>query len=250
MPDAITTENLVLAEDHGAVRILRMNRPDKLNALNTPLTQALHDALEEANRDETVRAIVLAGAGRGFCAGADLSEFKDLTPERQHLVLRRADLTCRLQSLLQQIAKPIVSAVQGSAIGGGAGLAINCDMMVAGDNLKFGYPEVKHGIVPALVMTGLQRQLGRKRAFEMISLGRLIDAAEAQALGLANRVVPAASVIETALEIAQTWAGFNPMAMAATKNLFYRVADLPHEAAMAAGRDVNALMRGFRDAAT
>lgn len=230
------------------MRIIRMNRPDKLNALNTELTQGLLDALNAADNDDAVRAVVLAGEGKGFCAGADLSEFKDLTPDQQHRVLARADLTCRLQSRLQEMKKPVVSAVQGAAVGGGAGLAIGCDMMVAGADLKFGYPELKHDIVPALVMTGLQRQLGRKAAFEMVSLGRLIGAEEAQALGLANRVVPADAVIDTALEIANQWAKANPMAMAAAKALFYRVADLPFDAAMAAGRDVNALMRGFRRA--
>jgi enoyl-CoA hydratase len=239
--------DVLLTEDRGAIRIVRMNRPDKLNALNTALTQALLDALEAADQDEGVRSIVLAGAGRGFCAGADLSEFKDLTPERQHLVVKRADLTCRTQSMLQKLGKPIVSAVQGSAVGGGAGLAIGCDMMVAGSDLKFGYPELKHSIVPALVMTGMQRQLGRKIAFELISLGRLLKAEEAHALGLANRVVPPDRVLDAALEIAEAWARANPLAMQAAKSLFYRVADLPYDAAMAAGRDVNALMRGFRE---
>ncbi len=240
-------QSLIVEDRGGGVRIIRMNRPDKLNALNTELTQALLDALVEADTASEVRAVVLAGEGRGFCAGADLSEFKDLTPEHQHRVLERADLTCRLQSQLQRLSKPIVSAVQGAAVGGGAGLAISCDMMVAGSDLKFGYPELKHGIVPALVMTGLQRQLGRKAAFEMISLGRLIGAEEAKALGLVNRIAAPEAVVDAALEIAEAWAKASPMAMAATKSLFYRVADLPFDAAMAAGRDINALMRGFRE---
>lgn len=239
-------DDLVLVEDRGPVRILTLNRPDKLNALNTALTQALVDAFHAADADESVRAIVLAGAGRGFCAGADLAEFKDLTPANQHLVLNRADLTCRLQSMMQGLGKPVVSAAQGAAVGGGAGLAIGCDMMVAGETLKFGYPELKHSIVPALVMTGLQRSLGRKAAFEMVSLGRLIGAQEAVALGLANRV--AADPLAAALEIAEAWAKASPLAMAAVKQLFYRVSDLPTDAAMAAGRDVNAIMRGFREA--
>ena len=241
MPDPV-----LLTEDRGAVRILRLNRPDKLNALDTALTQALLDALEAADRDGAVRAIVLTGEGRGFCAGADLAEFKDLAPQHQHRVLARAALTCRPQSILQKLSKPVVSAVRGAAVGGGAGLAIGCDMMVAGTDLKFGYPELRHDIVPALVMTGLQRQLGAKAAFELISLGRMLGAEEVLALGLANRVVAPDAVLDTALAIAEAWAGANPLAMAAAKGLFYRVADLPYDAAMAAGRDVNALMRGFR----
>ncbi len=174
---------LLLVENQGAVRILRMNRPEKLNALNTALTQALLDGLEAADADDSVRALVLAAEGRSFCAGADLSEFKDLTPDRQRLVVKRADLTCRTQAAPQKLTKPIVSAVRGAAVGGGAGLAIGCDMMVAGSDLKLGYPELKHSVVPALVMTGLQRQLGRKIAFELISLGRLLGAEEAQSAG-------------------------------------------------------------------
>ncbi len=244
------SEPVLLSETQGAVRVLRLNRPDKLNALDTALTQALLDALEVADADEAVRAVVLTGEGRAFCAGADLAEFRDLTPEHGQRVARRADLTSRCQSAAQRMSKPVVAAVQGAAVGGGAGLAIGCDMAVAATDLKFGYPELRHSIVPALVMTGLVRQLGRKTAFELISLGRLLGAEEAVALGLFNRAVPPDEVEAAALEIAGRWAAANPQAMAAAKSLFYRVADLPFDAAMAAGRDVNALMRGFREAET
>ncbi|PSS60122.1 enoyl-CoA hydratase/isomerase family protein [Ensifer sp. NM-2] len=242
----VPSSTVLLTETRGAVRIVTMNRPDKLNALNTELTQAIHDALLAADADPAIHAIVLAGNGRGFCAGADLSEFETLTPANQDLVEKRADLTCRTQAMMQSLSKPIVSAVQGAAVGGGAGLAIGCDMMVAATNLKFGYPELKHSIVPALVMTGLQRSLGRKAAFEMISLGRLIGADEAMSLGLCNRVVAPEEVVATAVEIAEAWAVANPLAMAAAKALYYQVADLPYPQAMAAGRELNAKMRSFR----
>lgn len=238
---------ILISEDRGPVRILSLNRPDKLNALDTVLTQALHDALLAADADESVRAIVLTGSGRAFCAGADLSEFSTLTPANQDLVEKRADLTCRTQAMMQSLSKPVVSAVRGAAVGGGAGLAIGCDMMVAGTDLKFGYPELRHSIVPALVMTGLQRSLGRKAAFELVSLGRLIGAEEARILGLVNRIVPPEEIVEAALEIATQWAAAHPKAMAAVKTLYYRVADLPYDKAMAAGRTVNAQMRGFRE---
>ncbi|CAK7259838.1 MULTISPECIES: enoyl-CoA hydratase/isomerase family protein [unclassified Shinella] len=238
---------ILISEDRGPVRILSLNRPDKLNALDTALTQALHDALLAADADEAVRAIVLTGTGRAFCAGADLAEFSTLTPANQDLVEKRADLTCRTQAMMQRLSKPVVSAVRGAAVGGGAGLAIGCDMMVAGTDLKFGYPELKHSIVPALVMTGLQRSLGRKAAFEMVSLGRLIEAEEARALGLVNRIVAPEAVVEAALEIAGQWVAAHPKAMAAVKSLYYRVADLPFDEAMAAGRTVNTQMRSFRE---
>ncbi|QIE46256.1 enoyl-CoA hydratase/isomerase family protein [Pseudohalocynthiibacter aestuariivivens] len=239
------TDRLVELEDCDGVRIITMNRPNKLNALNTALTQQLLKALEDLASAPSVRAAVIRGEGRGFCAGADLSEFKNLTPEQSDRVLERAELTCRLQSAASQSPVPVVAAVHGATIGGGAGIALGCDMVVASRGLKLGYPETKHGIVPALVMTGLQRALGRKAAFEMVSLGRLIDADEAKELGLVNRVVDA-DPLPAALQIASAWAEVNPRAMAATKQLFYRVGEIPFDAAMAVGRDTNALMRSFR----
>lgn len=246
MCESGTADDVIVVEDRDAVRIIRMNRPTKLNALDTRLTRGLYEALRRADEVGSVRAVVLAGEGRSFCAGADLAEFADLTPQNLAAVLARAELTVRTQMMLQHLTKPIISVVQGAAIGGGAGLAIGCDMMVAATDLKFGYPELNHSIVPALVMTGLQRQIGRKLAFEMISTGRLIAATEAHQLGLANRVVEPEDSLDVGLQIATSWARLNPLAMAATKELFYRVADLPFDAAMRAGRDVNVIMRGFR----
>lgn len=241
----MNTEQLIEIEDRGAVRIVTLNRPDKLNALNTALTQGLLDTLYEIDQAPHIRAGVLRGAGRGFCSGADLAEFKHLTPDQSDAVTARARLTCRLQTAIRSLSKPVVAAIHGATVGGGAGMAIGCDMVVATRGLKFGYPETKHSIVPALVMTGLQRAMGCKAAFEMISLGRLIDADEAYALGLVNRVVDEDPLPE-ALKIAEAWAELEPRAMAETKRLFYRVGELHYDAAMEAGYDVNQLMRSFR----
>jgi enoyl-CoA hydratase/carnithine racemase len=249
MSETVTSQSVLLTENRGAVRILRLNRPEKMNALNTALTQALLDSLSAADSDRSVRAIMLCGAGRTFCAGADVSEFKELTPDQQDKVTARAELSCRTQSILQKLSKPVVAAVHGVAMGGGAGLAIGADMMVAAaDGVRFGYPELKHSIVPALVMTGIVHNLGRKAAFELISLGRILNGAELVQFGLANRVVANDAVEVEALAIAEQWAAADHRALAAAKSLFYRVADLPYDAAMAAGRDVNALMRSFREA--
>lgn len=239
-------EPVLLQEDHGAVRVLTLNRPDKRNALNTALTRALVTALETADAAHDVRAVVLAGAGAGFCAGADLKEFAELTPDRAELVSDRADLTHRLQSILHLMRKPVIAAVRGAAVGGGAGMALSSDLIVAGEDFRIGFPELRHRIVPALVMAALQRSIGRKLAFEMIALGRFLDAREARAEGLVNRVVAAEEVMAQTLELAQSCAQTDPQAMAAAKRLFYRVADLPFPAAMEAGRDVNTMMRSFR----
>ena len=248
MADLVKPEDDVLViEDAGAVRILFMNRPERLNALNSALTRALHDALLAARDAPSVRAIVVAGKGRAFCSGADLAEFADLRPEHREAVTERSFLTSRTHMLLQEIEKPIVSAVQGAAAGGGAGLAIGCDMMVAASDLKLLYPELRHSIVPAIVMTSLQRQLGRKVAFEVFSLGKSLDASEALSLGLANKVVAPGEQLAAACEIANAWSRANPAAMAAAKRLFYRVADLSFDAAMEEGRKVNESMRAFRE---
>ncbi|WP_410652793.1 enoyl-CoA hydratase/isomerase family protein [Amycolatopsis sp. cmx-4-54] len=244
--ETIVRQEVVLREDHGPVRVIRLNRPDKHNALNTELTTALLDELLDADASDSVRAVVLAGEGRSFCAGADITEFAGLTPDHQDAVVRRAELTARSQLLPQRLNKPIVSVVWGAALGGGAGLAIGCDMMVVTEDVKFGYPELKHSLVPAIVMTGLQRQIGRKLAFEMISHGKLLGAADLVRLGLANRCVGRDEALGAGIEIAAKWSEPSPAAMAATKDLFYRVADLPVDQAMRAGQDVNAIMRGFR----
>ncbi|WP_131742178.1 enoyl-CoA hydratase/isomerase family protein [Actinomadura roseirufa] len=238
----------LLTEDHGAVRVLRMNRPDKLNALNTELTAALLAGLRAADADPAVRAVVLTGAGRAFCAGADVKEFALLTPADQDAVTRRAELTMRTQMLPQRLTKPVVAAVRGHAMGGGAGLVLGCDMVVAAADTRLGYPELRHSLVPAIVMTGLQRHFGRKLAFELVSTGRVLDAAELDRLGIANRVVETGTELAAALEIAAGWAEVDPRAMTAAKGLFHRVADLPFEEAMRAGGDVNTIMRGFREA--
>lgn len=241
----MSTDDVLRSERRGAVLVLTMNRPDKLNALDTALTRALCDGLERAAGDPGVNAVVLAGAGRAFCAGADTSEFKTLSPEHADLVSARADLTCRLHSLLRSVRQPVISAVQGAAVGGGAGLAIGCDLMVAGEDLKFGYPELRHSLVPALVMTSLVRQIGRKLAFELVSTGRMLSASEMAALHLVNRVVPPDQVLVAACTLAGTCARPDPQAMQATKALFHQVAECPFDQAMRAGRQVNIQMRGF-----
>lgn len=241
------TELLVEDRDSG-VRILTLNRPDKHNALNTALTQALLDALHAANRDARCRAIVLTGAGRSFCAGADTTEFATLSGDDPRVALERADLTTRLHSAFTEIDKPVVSAVRGNALGGGAGLALACDLMVAADDMRFGYPELRHGIVAAVVMANLVRQLGRKSAFALLATDRTIDGKEAVRLDLALDSQPAADVLPRAVEVAATMAAWSPLAMATTKRLFYRVCDLPLAEALQAGRDANMVMRCFRRA--
>jgi len=236
----------LLVEDRGAVRILAMNRPEKRNALNTELTRALLDGLRAADAAESVRCIVLTGAGQGFCAGADLSEFKDLTPEKQHLVEERAELTMQLHLVFPKMAKPVVTAINGAAMGGGAGLAVAGDLAVMAESAKLGYPETRHGIVAAIVMANLVRQVGRKHAFELVSFGESLSSQKALAIGLVNRVVPDA--LAEAVTLATKLSEMNPQAIQATKQLFHEVADLSLEEALKRGRETNKRMRAFKKA--
>ena len=240
--------NELLVEDRGAVRILTLNRPEKRNALNTALTQALLDGLRAADQAQSIACVLLTGAGQGFCAGADLSEFKDLVPEQQHLVEERAELTMQLQLAFSKMAKPVVTAINGAAMGGGAGLAIAADLAVMAEGAKIGYPETRHGIVAAIVMANLVRQTGRKRAFELLSLGEPISSQLALEYGLVNRVVPDQELLSAALAMAERLANVKTEALQATKQLFHQVADLPLEQALLRGREMNKRMRAFRKA--
>ena len=234
----------LLIENRGKVRVLTLNRPEKRNALNSALTQGLLDALRTADADETVRAVVLTGAGQGFCAGADLSEFKDL--QAAVAAESRAELTMQLHLAFTEVRVPIITAINGHAMGGGAGLAIAADLAVMASSAKLGYPEAKHGIVAAIVMANLVRQAGRKAAFELVALAEPIDAERALDLGLINRIAPDGKALEEAVALAEKLAAVKPAAMEATKQLFHEVADLALAPALERGRDTNRRMRNFQ----
>jgi enoyl-CoA hydratase/carnithine racemase len=238
--------SVLLTETDGAVRILTLNRPQKRNALDNALTRALVDGLADAEADKAVGAVVLAGAGKGFCAGADLSEFAELTPDHADRVAARSELTSALQSAIAKMATPVVAAVQGHAVGGGGGLALSADMLIVARGVKLGFPELKHDVVPALVMPNIVRHFGRKLGFELISTGRMLDAEDLLALGVANDVVEPEILLPAALNVARTWAAAKPDAMAAAKQLYYAVSEEPLNDAFARGREVNRQMRGFR----
>ena len=231
----------LLIENRGAVRILTLNRPEKRNALDTELTRALLEAIRAADADESVGALVLTGAGAGFCAGADLAEFKDLKDPKA--AEARAELTMQLHLVFSKMTTPVVTAINGAAMGGGAGLAIAGDLAVMVRGAKIGYPEAKHGIVAAIVMANLVRQIGPKAAFELVALGEGIDADRALALGMVNRVVTEGQLMESALYFATRIAALPKAAMAQTKRLFYEVIDLPLEESLQRAREVNRKMR-------
>src|SRR5690606_4630648 len=198
--------DLILTRDAGAIRYLTLNRPEKLNAMNDALVAELAAALRTAESDRGVAVIVLAGAGRAFCAGADLgggnADDKQggatAGPTPGQRIAQRLDDTVRFYGTIQRMDTPVIAAVQGYAMGGGCNLAVSCDLVVAAENAVFGYPEVKLGMAAAGVAPTLVHQIGRKAAFELLTLCNNIDAHQALAFGMINRVVPGEQLLATA----------------------------------------------------
>jgi methylglutaconyl-CoA hydratase len=238
----------ILLETDGAVAILTLNRPEKRNALDRRTIEELGDALDRAARDEAVRVVLLRSAGPDFCAGADLAQLQRIARgadaiENLHDATALGDLFVRMR----RHPAPIVAAVQGSAIAGGAGLATACDLVLAADDATFGYPEIGLGFVPAMVMALLRRSVGEKTAFELVALGGRFSAEAARQVGLVNRTFPAASLDEAALAFCNDMAQRSASALELIKRLLYGMDGMAFEAAIARGAEVNALARGTED---
>lgn len=235
-------DHVLLSENRGPVRILTMNRPEKLNALNADLVHALMDALLAAQDDDNVAVVILAGAGRAFCAGADLSVGRPLTAETRRGNLRHGDRNIALFKLLARIDKPIIAAVHGYALGAGCGLAIGSDMVVAGESARFGYPELKRGLAATTVTAHAVHLLGRKIAFELVTICENLEPQRALELGMVNRVVADSVLMDTAMGLAEILASWNHDALWQTKRVFQRAAMMHPEASLEMARDTAVLM--------
>ncbi|HYV26258.1 MAG TPA: enoyl-CoA hydratase/isomerase family protein, partial [Candidatus Eisenbacteria bacterium] len=178
----------VLVEVDGTVAHIKLNRPDKRNALNDQLIAELKAALRDADRDESIRCIVLSGAGADFCSGADLSALQKISKASVGENLEDARSLMELFVLIREVHVPVIAAVRGRALAGGCGLALACDMVLAERSARFGFPEVKIGFVPAMVMAILRRSATEKTAFELITTGQEIAADQAERFGLVNQV--------------------------------------------------------------
>lgn len=236
-------DDVLLTENRGPVRLLTLNRPAKLNALNSDLVHALTDALMAAQDDDTVSAIILAGAGRAFCAGADTSVPRPLTAETRPALLKHGDHNIALTKLLSRLDKPIIAAVHGYALGAGCGLALGSDLVVAAESARFGYPELKAGLTASTVTAQAVHLMGRKVAFELLTLCENMLPQRAYELGMVNRVVPDSVLIDEAMAIATKLAGWNQEYLMQTTRTFHRAAALGPEQALEMARDV-ALMMG------
>jgi enoyl-CoA hydratase len=188
----------IIVETHGKVGLIRLNRPQALNALNQALIDELNDALGAFEENAEIAALVLTGSERAFAAGADIKEMRSKTFVDAYL----QDFIGSWESV-SRLRKPIIAAVAGFALGGGCELAMMCDFILAADTAKFGQPEIKLGVIPGAGGTQrLTRFVGKSKAMEMVLTGRMMDAAEAERAGLVSRIIPADKLLEEALKIA------------------------------------------------
>ncbi|HKY59561.1 MAG TPA: enoyl-CoA hydratase-related protein [Gemmatimonadota bacterium] len=230
-----------------AVAVLTLNRPEKRNALDPGTIRALKEALDAVERDERVRVVLLQGAGRDFCAGVDLGHLEAMLDASREEHLADAAALGDLFVQMRGLARPVVAAVHGNALAGGAGLANACDIVLASDDAWLGYPEVHIGFVPALVMTMLIRSVGEKTAFELVATGKRIDAGEAHRIGLVNAVFSRHTFAADARAFAADLAGRSASSIAFSKRLLYELGDLGFEEGIARGARVNAEARMTED---
>lgn len=189
----------ILVDKHGAVCLIRFNRPKALNALSQGMMKELTQALIEFETDDQIGAMVLTGSDKIFAAGADIKEIKDLNFTQAY----DADLITAEWEQLTRCRKPVIAAVAGYALGGGCEVAMMCDFIIAADNAKFGQPEITIGTIPGAGGTQrLTRLVGKSKAMEMCLTGRIMDAVEAERTGLVSRVVPASELLDEALKTA------------------------------------------------
>jgi methylglutaconyl-CoA hydratase len=226
---------------------LTLDRPDKRNALSSALIEALHQALERAELDGAIRVVVIKGAGKDFCAGADLDELLASADQDPAENEQGAFRLGALFQAIRRLPKPVVAVVQGRALAGGCGLAAACDLVFAADSAQFGYPEIQRGFVPAMVMAMLVRQVGEKQALHLTVTGRTLDAEEARALGFISKILPSAELEARAAEMIAGLSKVSLTAYALTKQLCYAQDGLPFDDAIALGARINAMSRATPD---
>lgn len=195
----------ILVETQGRVGVIRLNRPQALNALNSKLANEVGSAIEAFEADAGIGCIVITGSDKAFAAGADIKEMAD----KSYMEVFFGNFATSWDSAARA-RKPVIAAVAGFALGGGCELAMQCDMIIAADNAKFGQPEIKLGVIPGIGGTQrLTRAVGKAKAMDMILTGRMMDAAEAERSGLVARVVPLAELMNETMKTAQTIASMS-----------------------------------------
>ncbi len=237
----------LLATTEGSVRVLTMNRPDKRNALNDELIAGLKDALLEADADGGVKCIVIRGAGKDFCSGADLSALQKIANASHEENLEDARSLGELYKLIRRVRRPVIAGVQGRALAGGCGLAMACDLIVASNNAKFGFPEVKIGFVPAMVAAIVRRNMSERRAFARLTLGQEMSPQELHDAGIVHAIADEADFEAALAAVTDRYAKLSASAVQMTKRLLYDIDTLTFNAAIEHGAQVNATARMTED---
>jgi methylglutaconyl-CoA hydratase len=235
----------------GPVGRIVLARPEKKNALDLAAALELQEAVRSFAADDAIRVVLLAADGDDFCAGADLGALHAMLDADTATHQRDAEALGEVFRLIRTMPQVVVAAVRGRALAGGAGLATACDIVVAREDARFGYPEVRVGFVPAMVMALLRRQVGEKRAFELVATGRQVSAREALELGLVSRVVAAAEFESAVEQLVAELGATAPEALRLTKRLFYSLDGMPIDDGLALGARVNVEARStsaFREA--
>src|ERR1700719_689202 len=218
------TYNTIKLECDGALALITLNRPEKRNVISATMIGELLTALNDVESGSE-RVAIVTGAGKAFCAGMDLDALKSLATQSPEQNLADARRTAGFFRHLWSFPKPLIAAVNGAALAGGWGIATLCDFTLAVPEAKFGYTEVRVGFIPALVSMFLERQVGEKRARDLFLTGRILDAAEAKAMGLVTSVVPAERLMTAARELASTLMANSPGSVLATKRLLVRASE-------------------------
>jgi len=240
-------ESAVLYSVGGAIAHVRLNRPEKRNALNDELISGIKNALNKTRADQTIRVILLSGEGKDFCSGADLSALQKIAVASVSDNAEDARSLMELFLLIRELPVPVIAAVRGRALAGGCGLATACDLVLAATSARFGYPEVKIGFVPAMVLAILRRNVPEKLAFELLTRGEEINATQALELGLVNQVFEDESFDEDVASYVKRFQDLSKSAIALTKTLLYQIDGLSFVEALEAGADVNVIARLTED---
>jgi methylglutaconyl-CoA hydratase len=229
--------------DKLATATIILNRPEKRNALSSELVSAVNSALDSLRHDDDVRSLFIRGNGAAFCAGADLAEIKALQTAGVHENQQNSHRLREFFVNLYTFPKPTCAVVHGAALAGGCGLATCCDFVIAAREATFGYPEVRIGFIPAIVMVLLTHQIGERAARDLCLSGRNISADEALRLGLASQVVEQAELESAAQALAKELHRNAPQAMATIKRMFWRLHGMGMEDSLVWASDMNAMAR-------
>lgn len=243
----VTHYETLHTQTEAGIHTILLNRPDRRNALTPHLIEELTHALEAAGTHNHSRVVVITGAGSAFCAGLDLDSLRASAEAAPHDAEADAVRIAALFRTLYDLPKPTIAAVNGPAIAGGMGIATLCDITLAVPEAKFGYTEVRIGFIPAIVSAYLRTQIGDKRARDLLLTGRLLSAEEAERLGLVTRVVPEPDLMHEVRSVADKLMRNSPAAMAATKRLLGRFADLQLQNDIDAAIRASVQMRAHED---